>query len=105
MEEITGFAKSSFSLIYLDCPIGHAKKKKSHFVELLKKVQNKLQVWKGKMLSFGGKAVLIQNFLSSMPIYLLSTTIPPKCVLHDLHKLFAKFLWDFKEIGRNMHWI
>ena len=57
------------------------------------------------MLSFGGKAVLIKHVLQSMPIYLLSVMAPPKCIIYDIHKIFAKFLWNFKEEGRAKHWI
>jgi len=92
-------------LTYLGCPIGHARKRKSHFSDIMKKVQSKIQAWKGKLLSFGGKSVLINNVLQSIPIYLLSAITPPKCVIHDLHKLFAKFLWNSKEEGRTKHWI
>lgn len=105
VEDCTTFTKGNFPLMYLGCPIGHARKRKMHFSELIKKVQGKLQAWKGKLLSFGGKAVLINSVLSSIPIYLLSAIIPPKCVIHDLHRIFARFLWNFKEVGNNKHWV
>lgn len=96
VEDITGFSKGKFPMIYLGCPIGHTRKRKKHFVELLKNIQNKLQAWKGKLLSFGGNQVLINNVLQSVSIYLLSAVIPPKYVIHDLHRIFAIFLWNFK---------
>lgn len=40
---MTGFSKGKFPLSYLGYPIGHAKRRKIDFVELVKKVQNKLQ--------------------------------------------------------------
>lgn len=43
--------------------------------------------------------------LQSFPIYQLAAIIPPYCVIRDLHKLFAIFLWSFKEYGRNKHWV
>jgi len=92
-------------MMYLGCPIGHAKKKKIQFSELMKKVHNKLQAWKGKLLSFGGRAVLIQNVLNSIPIYFMSVIIPPRCILLDLHRVFAKFFWKFRDVGNNKHWV
>ncbi|KAG5602413.1 hypothetical protein H5410_033783 [Solanum commersonii] len=91
VEEITGFCKGSYPLTYLGCPIGHAKKKKIHFKELIKKIQNKLKMWKGKLISYGGKAVLINHVLQSILVYLLLAITPPKCVIDDIHKIFAKF--------------
>lgn len=35
------FTRGKFPLIYLGCPIGHARNIKVHFVELIKKVHNK----------------------------------------------------------------
>lgn len=72
VEECTIFSTRKFPLIYLGCPIGHRKKKKVHFSELMKKVHKKLQTWKGKMISFSGNVVLINNELNNIPIYLVS---------------------------------
>lgn len=99
--DATGLTRCNFPLKYLGCPIGHTKKRKTDFSELIKKIQNKLQVWKGKLLSFGGKVVKIQHVLQSMPVYLLSAIIPPKCVIYDIHRIFAKFLWNFKGGGES----
>lgn len=68
-------------------------------------MQNKLNAWKGKFLSFGGKHILINSVLQSIPIYLLSSIILPKWVIYDLHRIFARFLWNFKDEGRNKHWV
>lgn len=57
------------------------------------------------MLSFGDKVVLIQNVLSSILIYLFLAITPPKCVIYDLHKLFARFLCNFNDGCRNRHWL
>ncbi|XP_059288975.1 uncharacterized protein LOC132042454 [Lycium ferocissimum] len=87
-----------------DCPITHARKRKVDYTYLLKKVKDKLQTWKGKMLSYGGKAVLITSVLQSIPIHILSAIRPPKFVIKELHKIFAKFFWNNKEEGRSRHW-
>lgn len=91
--------------MYLGCPIGHAKTNKVHYSEMIKKMLNKLQVWKGKLLSFGGKVVLINHVLQSIPFYLLSAIKHPKYVIYDIHRIFAKFLCNFKEEGKFIHWI
>lgn len=63
VEEYTGFYKGKFPLTYLGCPVGYAKKRKSYFLGLIKKVQSKMHAWKGKLLSYGGKIVLINSIL------------------------------------------
>lgn len=74
-------------------------------MELIKKVQSMFQAWNGKLLSFGGKAILINSVMQSVPMYQLSMIIPLKCVLHDLRRIFARFLWNFKEEGNNKYWV
>ncbi|KAK4731606.1 hypothetical protein R3W88_024594 [Solanum pinnatisectum] len=79
-------------------------KRKSEYSELIKKVNDKLHTWKGKMLSFGGKATLMNSVLQSIHIHTLSAIVPLKCVINELHKIFPKFFWNNKEIGRSKHW-
>lgn len=72
--------------------MGYAKKRKPRFADLIKKVQSKLHAWKGKLLSFRGKPVLINSVLQSVPMYQVSVIIPPKYVFCDLQRFFARFL-------------
>ncbi|XP_060177905.1 uncharacterized protein LOC132607846 [Lycium barbarum] len=81
VETITGFVRGHFPFTYLGVPITHARKKKVDYTELLKKIKDRLQTWKGKLLSYGGKAVLITSVLQSIPIHVLSAIRPPKCVV------------------------
>ncbi|XP_059291470.1 uncharacterized protein LOC132044949 [Lycium ferocissimum] len=59
--QITGFTRGEFPFKYLGCPIFHSRKKKAYYNDLIKKVKDKLQNWKGKLMSFRGKAVLIKS--------------------------------------------
>ncbi|XP_060216505.1 uncharacterized protein LOC132643993 [Lycium barbarum] len=74
------------------------------YSEMLAKVRNMLQSWKGKLLSFGGRAVLLQHVLQAMPMHLLAVVDPPSFVIDKLHKIFAQFYWsnNIGESGR--HW-
>lgn len=99
VEQCTGMSRGSFPLKYLGCPITHLRKRKEHYIDLFDRVRGKLQAWKGKMPSFGGKEVLLTSVLQSIPIYVLSAITPPKCVIKELHKIFAKFFWSNKESG------
>ncbi|XP_060190651.1 uncharacterized protein LOC132619914 [Lycium barbarum] len=78
-------------------------KKKAYYNELIKKVKDKLKNWKGKLMSFGGKVVL-NSSLQSMPMYLLSTMVPTKYTIQELHRIFARFYWSNNEDKRNRHW-
>lgn len=75
-----------------------------YYQGLMKKVLGKLQSWKVKLLSIGGRAVLISRVLQSMPIHLLSAVNPPSFVINKLHKFFARFFWSNLVDGRSRHW-
>jgi len=44
IEDCTGFIRGKFPLTYLGCPIGPARKRKSHFSDITKKVQSKYKL-------------------------------------------------------------
>lgn len=79
-----GIAQDSFPFTYLGCPILYGRKKKCFFEDLVKNVMKRLSLWQNKLLSFGGRYILIAHVLQSIPIYLLSAMNP-------IHKIFAKF--------------
>lgn len=102
--DITGMAKGVFPFKYLGCPVSHSRTRKEHFVELIDRVRSKIRGWKGRMLSFGGKEVLINSVLQGIPIYTLSAIIPPQCVFKEIHRLLARFFWNPKDAERRKHW-
>ncbi|KAG5609913.1 hypothetical protein H5410_021194 [Solanum commersonii] len=93
VEDAIGFLRGKFPLMYLRCPIGRAKKMKVDFTDLNRKIQNKLH------------RALVKYVLQSKPICLLSVLVSPKYIIYDIHRIFAKFLWNFIKEGRAKHWI
>ncbi|XP_060216639.1 uncharacterized protein LOC132644099 [Lycium barbarum] len=104
MEVLHYYEQRHFSFYIFGLSVTHSRKRKADYNDLIKKVKNRLQTWKGRLLSFGGKVVLITNVLMSMPIHLFLAIKPPKCVINDLHKIFARFFWNNSEKGRRRHW-
>ncbi|KAG5595335.1 hypothetical protein H5410_036567 [Solanum commersonii] len=74
-------------------------------LKMYEQQHNNLHLWKGKLLSFGGKKVLISHVMQSIHVYLLSALSPPKCVIDDIQKTFVEFLWSSKKRGRDTHWL
>lgn len=60
---------------------------------LIDKVRRRINSWKGKNLSFGGRITLIQAVLSAVPIYYLSFYRIPKNIIRALTGLQRRFLW------------
>jgi hypothetical protein len=60
--------------------------------------QKKLSSWKGKMLSSGGRLVLINSgVLSSLPMCMMSFFRIPKGVLEKLDYYRSRFFWQCDE--------
>ncbi|XP_070026560.1 uncharacterized protein [Nicotiana sylvestris] len=104
VERITGIRRQGFPMTCLGCPIFYTRRRGDYYQGLITKVMDKLQSWKGKLLSVGGRAVLIANVLQSILIHMLSAVNPPNYVIKKLHSIFAKFFWSSNIGGSTRHW-
>nr|XP_029148315.1 uncharacterized protein LOC114925208 [Arachis hypogaea] len=64
---------------------------------IIDKVEEKLSLWKAKVLNKSGKLVLIKSVLNSLPIYYLSLFKMLKAVAEKLISLQRRFLWSSEE--------
>jgi len=67
-----GCVEGSFPFRYLGIPMHFWKLSNKHWVSLEERFQKKLSEWKGKLLSSGGRLVLINLILSSLPLFMMS---------------------------------
>ena len=56
--------------------------------------QRKLSTWKGKNNSYGGRLVLLNSVLSSLPMFMLSFFEIPRGVLQRLDYYRSSFFWS-----------
>lgn len=68
--KITVIDIRSFPYTYLGCPIIYGRKKKYHFEDLVRKSELRMISWNSRLLTYGGRYVLISNILQSLLIYL-----------------------------------
>lgn len=69
------------------------------------RIKGKLASWKARLLSNGGKLVLIKHELSSMPLQLLSVLNIPTKVLLDIQRLFLISFWRDRAGKVKKKWI
>jgi hypothetical protein len=55
------------------------------------RIEKKLNSWKGKYLSVGGRLVLINSVLSSLPMFMLSFFEVPKWVIEKIDYFKSRF--------------
>ncbi|KAG7963456.1 hypothetical protein I3843_09G118400 [Carya illinoinensis] len=90
---------------YLGLPPMVGRGKYQAFSVLKHQVWSKLQGWKEKLLSQGGKEVLLKAVALSIPIYTMSYFKLPKSLCAELESLMASFWWGQKQDERKLSWI
>jgi hypothetical protein len=56
---------------------------------------NCLSSWKCKLLSLGGRLILINSVLTNMVLHMISFFLLPKGVLHKLNYYWSRFFWQW----------
>ncbi|XP_019161001.1 PREDICTED: uncharacterized protein LOC109157602 [Ipomoea nil] len=76
IRDITRCIHRSFPFTYLGCPIYVKRKKCVYFSSVVDKVKAKCLGWQRRLLSKGGKAVLITSVLQAIPLHLFAACAP-----------------------------
>ncbi|KAL4367022.1 hypothetical protein GQ457_05G027720 [Hibiscus cannabinus] len=82
--DLIGCAYGSLPTTYLGIPLGYRRNMAELWNPMIVKLENCLQNWKGKCLSFGGHITLVKSILMSIPVYFLSIFRMPKKIQHSL---------------------
>lgn len=90
---ILGYRQSQFPTTYLGMPLTVRKPTINLFMPLIKRFESKLEGWKGKLISRGGKLQLVNLVISSISIYFMACFQLPKWVIHRLDRIRRSFLW------------
>lgn len=80
-------------LKYLGLPLGANTGRKQTWQPVVDRYKKKLSGWKRRLLSYAGRVTLIKAVLSSLPIYYMSLFKIPECVVKELDRIQARFLW------------
>lgn len=70
------------------------------------KVKRRVQSWDGRLISQGGKEVLVKSVTQSLPTYAMSVFPLPLEITKDLERVISKFWWNSKSSESNgIHWM
>ncbi|KAJ9536498.1 hypothetical protein OSB04_un000335 [Centaurea solstitialis] len=87
------FRSGTFPIRYLGVPLSPVALKTADYGVLVTKVKGRIQNWKSKFLSFGGRKQLICSVLQSLQLYWMEIFLLPSGVVHEIESLFRDFLW------------
>ncbi|CAL1362079.1 unnamed protein product [Linum trigynum] len=79
---------------YLGFPLGAKVNAISTWDPIINKFEQRLDGWKSRFLSFGGRLVLNKSTLSGQPIYFFSLLRAPIGVLNRFEAIQRRFLWS-----------
>jgi hypothetical protein len=92
--ELFGCARGQFPMTYLGIPIHYRRLTNAEWKLVEERLQKRLSSWKGKLLSVGGRLVLINSVLTNMVLYMFSFFQVPKGVLKRLDYYRSRFFWQ-----------
>jgi len=94
---------------YLGLPVGANSGRATMWQPLLDLLNRRLNNWGNKFISLGGRIVLLNAVLNSIPLFYLSFMKMPSMVWRKIVKIQREFLWEVwgvvgKLIGSNGVW-
>jgi len=90
---------------YLGILVGGNQRRKEFWQGLMSKIRKRLSRWKGRHISFAGRATLIKSVLSVMPLFFISLFKMPSIVRKEIVKIQRDFLWGWGHEGRKIAWV
>ena len=103
--EVMGPMKDSKHYMYLGLPSIICRSKTDVFAEVKERVARKLSGWKEKLLSMGGREILIKAVAQAIPTYTMSCFLLPKSLCDEIEGLMRKFWWGQREQESRIAWI
>ncbi|KAK3212786.1 hypothetical protein Dsin_017492 [Dipteronia sinensis] len=86
----------------LSCITGRHKRKM--FADIVDRVWGKVKGWGDRLLSVGGKEVLIKRVIQSIPTYSMGLSRVPKGLIFEIQRLSSRFWWGSNQNSRKLHW-
>ena len=90
---------------YLGLPSIIGKSNIEVFVEIKERVGRKLSGWKEKILSIGGREVLIKAVAQAIPMYTMSCFQLPKGLCDEIESMMRRFWWGQRGQESKVAWV
>lgn len=94
------FTQTSLPVTYLGMPLTVKTPEKQDLLPLVEKIETRLEGWKGKLISMGGRLQLAKSVLSAIPIYFMTCSHLPKWVINRIDYVRRTFLWGGSGTGQ-----
>ncbi|XP_075659081.1 putative mitochondrial protein AtMg00310 [Castanea sativa] len=90
---------------FLGLPSIIGKSKSAVFADIKERVAKKLSSWKEKLISMGGREVLIKAVAQAIPTYTMSCFLLPKGLCDDIEGMMRRFWWGQRDQESKIAWV
>ncbi|XP_058777002.1 uncharacterized protein LOC131651355 [Vicia villosa] len=90
---------------FLGIPIGSNPRRILFWNPLINRLKRRLNGWKGRLLSLGGRITLLKAVLSSLHIFFMSFYRALVHVCKEITRIQSNFLWSGIEDKKKIHWV
>lgn len=92
-------------ITYLGIPVHEGRLTVADLAIVPNKMEKRLATWKCRHLSYGGRAILNNSCLSSIPTYMMGMYLLPETSHHKMDSIRSRFFWEGLENKRKYHMI
>lgn len=85
-------------MIYLGVPLISSRLRYEDYGILKERIHQRIMSWSNVLLTFGGRAQLIDSVLFNIQVYWCSLFIPPQQILKEIESMLRAFLWTGVEL-------
>jgi hypothetical protein len=103
--EILHIDTEALSDKYLGLPAIIGADRSDCFLHFVERIIQRINGWKEKMLSIGGKEILLKAVAQAIPVYAMSVFQIPIGVCKKMTDAIAQFWWGDDENSKKMHWL
>jgi hypothetical protein len=89
-----GCKRGDYPFKYLGYPMHFRKLNNNDWKIIEDKFEKKLSNWKGKLMSMGGRLVLINSVIKSLVMFIMSFFVVPRRVLERIDYFRSRFFWQ-----------
>jgi hypothetical protein len=90
---------------YLGLLVGENPRRASTWDPVVDRLRKRLRSWGNRYVSLGGRTVLINSVLNSIPIFCLSFLKMSVVVIKKITRIQREFLWGGVKGGRKISWV
>ncbi|KAK2643423.1 hypothetical protein Ddye_025186 [Dipteronia dyeriana] len=91
LTSLLGIRKVDFHEMYIGLPCFFGRSKKRLFTNIVDRVWGKIKGWGEKLLSTGGKEILVKAIIQDVLSYAMSIFHPSKNLIVEIHRMSARF--------------